>query len=310
MPQGSILGPLLFLVYINDLPLNVSNSDTDIFADDTTIHAKAPSAHIVNDSLNQDLSVIKHWCDKNCMKLSTEKCKAMLIGSSYKLRTEKPHMNIKIDENPIQVSDNEKLLGVNIDSSLKWNYQVDTVLKKVNSLLYLLSRIKLFLPVETRKLFYNAYILPHLEYCCSVWGNCDVTVISQLVKFQKRAARVILDASYDTPSALLFQTLHWLPFQQRMELQKATLVYKSLNGLAPSYLNQKFRYTQNVHSLPLRSADKHILYLPRPRTELYKRSFSYSGAKLWNSIPQTIRNSQTVSSFKSQFSSYLQSNTT
>ena len=126
---------------------------------------------------------------------------------------EPPYLAIKGEQ--IQISESEKLLGVHINNSLTWTSLIEATLKKCNSLLFLLNRIKQYLNVPTRKLFYNAYILPHLDYCCSIWGNANSELMNSVVKFQKRAARSILDKPLETPSIELFTELKWMTFPER-----------------------------------------------------------------------------------------------
>ena len=135
------------------------------------------------------------------------------------------------------------MLGVNIDNTLSWTFQVENTVKKCNSLLYLLNRINCYLTIPVRKLFHNAYILPHLDYCCIVWGKINNNLTDTLVKFQKRAARIILDRSIDTPSADLFAELNWMTFPERVKYQKAVLMFKIMNTVIPSYLNNLYSYT-------------------------------------------------------------------
>ena len=127
---------------------------------------------------------------------------------------------ICVCDSKIQVSSVEKLLGVTISNTLCWDAHIEQLIKKCNSYLFLLSRIKVFLSRRNRILFYNSYILPHLDCCCIIWGNCSSTLEYKLVNFQKRAARVILDCDFYTPSSYLFKELNWQTFPERATYQK------------------------------------------------------------------------------------------
>ena len=122
-----------------------------------------------------------------------------------------------------------KTFRVYIDSNLSWSQQVEATFKKCNSLIYLLNRIKCYLSISFRKLFFNAFILPHIDYCCTVWGNLNTTFINTVVKFQKRAERIILDKDMETPSSELFSELKWMMFPDRVIHQKAVLMFKIIN---------------------------------------------------------------------------------
>ena len=145
------------------------------------------------------------------MVANVPKTKAMFIASrnaANKILENCP--DLQLSGEAINISANEKLLGVHIDNLLSWTVQVENTIKKCNSLLYLLNRIQHYLPITTRKLFFNAYVLPHIDYCCTVWGNINSNLTDSMIKLQKRAARIILVKGIDTPSADMFAELNFL----------------------------------------------------------------------------------------------------
>lgn len=304
VPQGSVLGPLLFIIYINDLPLHMEFCDLDLYADDSTMSSFSSSVETVTNYLQADLINFNKWCEENEMILNLDKTKAMYISTKQtasKLITNPP--NLSVNDKKIQLSEKEKLLGVIVDSSLSWCPHIEQTLKKCNTQLYLLSRIKQYLSIPVRKLFYNAYILPHLDYCCTIWGVSTADSIESIVKFQKRAARLILDKDIYTPSSELFDELGWLVFPERVKLQKAIMLFKTMNNFMPTYIKELFHYTNQIHDRNLRSTSENLLYVPKPNYELYRSSLAYSGSKIWNSLPQHVKSSHTVKEFKE---SYLQ----
>jgi len=145
---------------------------------------------------------------------------------------------IEFNNEIINYSYEERLLGVIIDRTLAWDKHIDVVLKKCYSLLYLISRIKPFILIPMRKLFFHTYILPHLDYCCIIWGNYNLSQEEKLIRFQKRAARLILDKDYNCIEKC-FNELNWLTFPEIVTFQKAVL-YKLFNELSPEYL-------KNIH---------------------------------------------------------------
>ena len=206
--------------------------------------------------------------------------------------------NITIRGEQIEIYETEKLLGVHIDNSLSWSFHIESTLKKCNSLQFLLNRIKQYLNVTTRKLFYNTYILPHIDYCCSIWGNANSELMNTVIKFQKRAARSILDKPMETPSVELFTELKWMMFPDRVRYQKAMLTYKIIHNLTPPYLSNIFKFSSEAHNRALRSTTKNLLHVPKPNIEIYRKSLAYSGSKIWNSIPEHIRNANSPQQFR------------
>ena len=193
------------------------------------------------------------------------------------------------------------MLGITINCTLTWDTHVQSVIKKCNSFLYLLSRIKPFLSIDIRKRFYNAYILPHFDFCCVIWGNCSSSLEDKLVKFQKRAARVILDLDYLTPSDTLFKEINWMTFPERVIYLKAVQMFKTINNDSPEYLKSLFKFTSEIHSRLLRSSSNTLLYSPRPNTELYRSTFTFSGSSIWNSLPSFVKNSSSLKQFKKSY---------
>jgi len=160
---------------------------------------------------------------------------------------------------------------------------IDQLSKKCYSYLFLLSRISV-LSRRNRMLFYNSNMLPHLHFCCISWGNCSSTLEDKLVKFQKRVAQVTLYCDFYTPSSELFKELNWQTFPERVTYQKAILMYRTITNICPDYLKQTMSHILLTYQ-DTRSTNCNQLYTPKHNCKLFRKSFMYSGAAIWNSLP-------------------------
>ena len=145
-----------------------------------------------------------------------------------------------------------------------------------------------------------------MDYCDTIWGNCTQYNIDRIIKLQKQAARIILDKAYDSPSAPLFKELKWLSWSERLLFHKAIIVYKSLNNLTPEYISSLF--DKNSTNYNLRSIENGDLILPKFKLMSFKKSLSYSGVEIWNTIPINIKKASTLNEFKNRLFQYLFNN--
>ena len=230
--------------------------------------------------------------------LNTSKTEFMLIGSRQRLSTYDRPPSLVINDAPIKQVACSKSLGVFIDENMSWNVHINNLSKKIASGIGALKRCRPFVPPTTLQSIYNALVQPHFDYCSVVWGNCNITLSKKLQKLQNRAARILTHSSYDANADILLQQLGWRKLESQRQSQKATMVYKSLNDLAPDYLRTKFTDRSSVTTYSLRDTEGKLA-IPLPKTNFMKNSFSYSGAVLWNSLPLQLRQASTLSSFRS-----------
>ena len=222
------------------------------------------------------------------MVVSAEKTKAILIISKSKesrLETIDRDFYLNVNDTTIENTKHEKLLGVIIDNNLSWQHQVKRVRKTVLFKLSILRKIRKYLSTPLRIIYCNYYIKPNLEYCCSVWGQCNKTGIDTIIKLQKQAARLILDADRYAPSTPLFSKLNWHTFDKIVNRRQALMVFKALNNQAPTYLIDMFKppCTNTHHGLRSKTSNK--LYVPKA----HRKSFKYNGPKVWNSLNDNTR---------------------
>jgi hypothetical protein len=220
----------------------------------------------------------------------------MLIGTKQRKAMMEKKFNIYIGNENIQNVNIQKLLGIYLDHHLDWKNQIDYICKNISSR-YLDQKCKIS--------FFNTYILPIIDFCCTVWGNCSEEGIQRITKLQTRAARIILDAPFFSPTQQLFNSLNWLPFRDRIAYHKLILVYKILNNKAPDYLKKLCIPSSESHSRNLRSGSNNNLSVIRPKTNVMEKSFAYSSAMLWNKLSTNAKTSTTLSMFKTKCFKYL-----
>ena len=302
VPQGTILGPLLFLLYINDLPNCLSNCEPRMYADDTHLTYAGGDLESIQLCLNEDLTNVFNWLQANKLTLNMTKTEFMLIGSRQRLGTLTASPTIRMNSTQVSQVTSTKSLGVIIDDRLDWHSHIEKLTKKIASGIGCLKRVRHLIPASTLHLLYQALVKPHFDYCDIVWGSCGITLRDKLQKLQIRAARVLTFSSYDADATKLLEFLSWKNLTSQQEIHRVTMVFKCLHGLAPEYLNSKFKWRNSAYDL---RDSENKLNVPLPRTNYYRKSFSYSGATLWNSLPCDIRNTESLGLFKRKINATL-----
>ena len=190
VPQGSILGPLLFLIYIDDVVDSIKNGNVTMYADDTTLYVSGTSFNEIQTMLQEDVNSLSQWIKDNKLTLNVDKTKLMIIGSKQRLRScENTSINIFYDGNPIERCTKIKCLGVIIDENILWHNHVDFVCKKVFAGLAVLRRIRPFVDNCTLKLLYMCIVQSQMDYCCEVWGNRFNMHTERITKLQKKGCK-------------------------------------------------------------------------------------------------------------------------
>lgn len=304
VPQGSILGPLLFLLFINDLPTCLQYTKARMYADDTSLSAASKSTSELQSHVKCDLDSIHKWLKANKLSLNVTKTEYMYIATSFKLANLGRIFPITIGNQPIKRVKSTKCLGVYFDENMSWSKHIDHLSKKVCRSINGLKQARKFVPKQTLVSIYNALTQPYFDYCDTVWGNLSKGPSSCLQKLQNRAARIITFQGYDTRSADILEELNWENLSQRRDKHLCLMVYKALNNKVPGYLNDLFVKCSDYISYrsKLRDSEINLALTRTPKTECFKGSFSYRGVQMWNSLPHDFKIPQSLTTFKNKLS--------
>ncbi len=192
--------------------------------------------------------------------------------------------------------DSEKLLGVNVDKYLTWKHHVDKTAKIISKNIALLHSIKRYLPHQTRLSFYKTHIQSHLDYCNIIWSLS--THVPSMFTLQKMVLRIIMNVPKLAHSAPLFNECEIMTIQKRVKFRTITLVYKSLNGLISIYMANMFQKVANVSTRNTRSSQSNMLYVPKSDVCNSRRSLSYNGVILYNTLNSKIQECDSLGAFK------------
>ena len=289
VPQGSILGSLLFIIFINDL-FNVDiNANLILYADDASVVCYADNFYELELVVNNVLNVINTWMCENGLKLNHNKCQYLVINLSSR---QIPDLNINIDGNNIAKTDSLKILGLFFDERLAFVKHIQYLSHKINSRLKLFRRIREYIPIKEMNLLFKALVQPLLDYGITIYGFTYKTHFEKLEKLQRSAAKMITFSDHFNQN--LYKRLNWLSFINRRHYFSSIFIYRCLHSIAPKECQTFFAVRVDIRST--RSTSNKELVLPIPGSVTFKNSMFYTGAQFFNSIDLSIRE---ISLFKS-----------
>lgn len=315
VPQGSILGPLLFLLYVNDIPNASRSLSFVLFADDTNIFLSHPDLQTLTHTLNTEMNHVTNWFKAN--KLSLNVSKTNFIHFKTTKKTVSHNINITIDNTNITPVDSTKFLGVTIDQNLNWKKHIIKTTSQISKGFGIINKFRNTLPPNILFSLYNTLILPYISYCNIAWANTQHTLhpdqcpwtstatskIDKLFITQKKALRACTNSYYLAHTKSIFYKLNTLNIFDINKLQTAMLMYRFESNKLPNSFASFFTKNNEIHKYDLRSATQ---YRPiKPKLDINKFSITYTGPKLWNLLSQDLTQSKTIKSFKLNYKNKL-----
>ena len=304
VPQGSILGPILFLIYINDIPNSSDLINFQLFADDTCLFYSHKNLNILEKTFNEELIRINDWLLANKLSLNVDKSNTILFRP--KNQREGQLISLTLNGEAIKERISAKYLGIFFDNKLLWNHQIEHISKKLIKSNALLAKLRHFVGHKTLTNLYNSLIQPHIDYGSLIWGTAAQTNLSKLESLQNKALRIMCFKNSRESATPLYKHEKILPLLHNTILNQGKFLWKYTHDLLPKCCNDTLT---EFGVLPYgRENNSYKLYTPFQRTDYGVKFLGYSGVRTWNMIvPDNIRNLPFPKTFNKSFKKYLNS---
>lgn len=286
VPQGSILGPLLFILYMNDLANIPDRPDMILFADDTNLLFTHKNFESLIHNVTSSLSLTANWFARNKLSLNTDKTHFVIFHRprQYVLHQE---LNIRINGRQIQQVQNVKFLGVYLDSNMSWKTHLNKKASQIARVNGILCRLRYQLNITTMKLIYETLILPHLQYAITCWGNIKNTDMNRIKTLQKKSIRLITKSKYNSHTSPLFKQLKLLTLDDIFLINCCKIYHRYSKGILPNYFHHQLQCNRDIHSHTTRQHN--LIHTRNISSELMKQTINYKISVCWNNLPAELK---------------------
>ena len=294
IPQGSILGPLLFILYVNDITQSSSQGNLILFADDTNIIYNDLSYADLYSKAQIDLSSVCDWFASNKLSVNESKTKFMVFHSVNKqVSNEISKMKLLVNKQDIERVASIKFLGVKISDTLTWEAHINEVASKVSKVVAVLTRLKHELPPSVLYTIYNSLILSRINYAITAWGNASAKKLKRLVILQKKAIRIVTNSTYNSHAGPIFYRCNTLPLKQQFKFDCCRIYHRKLKGKLPDYHTEQLQINATLHNYETRQSQN--VHVTRNTHQLSKDSICNKIGNSWNELQNDTKQFATYS---------------